>query len=86
MTASRSALPLARTRELRGTRASNPRGQAQQIDLFGDGSDTARTDTPAWQELPAETRATLTSLMARLILEHAETRHAFSTKEISHDL
>jgi hypothetical protein len=24
--------------------------------------------------------------MARLILEHAETRHAFSTKEISHDL
>jgi hypothetical protein len=24
--------------------------------------------------------------MARLILEHAVTRHAFSTKEVSHDL
>ena len=40
--------------------------RSQQIDLF-DG--VTPTQTPAWRDLPEETRATLTGLMARLILE-----------------
>jgi hypothetical protein len=66
-------------------------GPAQQLDLFGDdrpSDDRPSTvvDTPAWPELPAETRATLTGLMARLILEHADGSRAGSTREAGHDL
>jgi hypothetical protein len=43
--------------------------RSQQIDLF-DG--VTPTQTPAWRDLPQETRDTLTGLMARLILEHAQ--------------
>src|SRR5829696_6635278 len=41
---------------------------SQQINLF-DGA--TPTQTPAWRELPEETRGTLTGLLVRLILEHA---------------
>jgi hypothetical protein len=53
-------------------RMGNLPGPAQQLDLFGDDRPSTIVDTPAWPELPAETRATLTGLMARLILEHAD--------------
>jgi hypothetical protein len=43
--------------------------RSQQIDLF-DG--VTPTQTPARRDLPQETRDTLTGLMARLILEHAQ--------------
>jgi hypothetical protein len=43
--------------------------RCQQIDLF-DGVTPAQT--PEWQDLPEETRDTLTGLMARLLLEHAQ--------------
>ena len=79
-------MPVRRT-ERRMKRMGNLPGLAQQqLDLFGD--DRARTivDTPAWPELPAETRATLTGLMARLILEHADGGRAGSTREAGHDL
>ena len=47
---------------------------------------SSMVDTPAWRELPAETQAVLTSLMARLILDHAKTRRAGSRAEAGHDL
>ena len=43
--------------------------RCQQMDLF-DGVTPAQL--PVWQDLPEETRDTLTGLMARLILEHAQ--------------
>ena len=48
---------------------STERRRLQQIDLF---DDVAPSPTPAWRDLPEETRDTLTGLMARLILEHAQ--------------
>jgi hypothetical protein len=56
--------------------------RSQQIDLF-DG--LTLTQTPAWQDLPEETRATLTGLMTRLILEHAQISSAALRTEAGHD-
>jgi hypothetical protein len=42
--------------------------------------------TPAWRELPEETRSALTSLLARLFLEHAQASRAVAQTEASHDL
>ena len=67
-------------------RVSNLPGPAPQLDLFGDDRPRTIVDTPAWPELPAETRATLTGLMARLILEHADGSRTGSTREAGHDL
>jgi hypothetical protein len=49
---------------------------SQQIDLF-DG--VMPTETPAWRDLPEETRGTLTDLMRRLVLEHAQSSPALRT-------
>jgi hypothetical protein len=54
----------------------------QQIDLF-DG--VTPTQTPTWGNLPEETRDTLTGLMARLILEHAQISRAAFQTEAGHD-
>ena len=67
-------------------RRFRPSGGPQQIDLFGDGSPISPVKTPAWRELPEETRSTLTSLLARLILEHAQASSAVSQTEVSYDL
>ena len=67
-------------------RMVNLPGPAQQLDLFGEDRPRTIVDTPAWPDLPAETRATLTGLMARLIIEHADGSRAGSTREASHDL
>ena len=53
--------------------------RSQQIDLF-DGV----TPRP-WRDLPEETRGTLTGLMARLILEHAQISSPALRTEASHD-
>ena len=77
-------MPVRRT-ERRMKRMGNLPGPAQQLDLFGDDRPRTIVDTPAWPDLPA-TRATLTGLMARLIIEHADGSRAGSTREASHDL
>src|SRR6267154_726429 len=66
MTMRSPVLPPAMPAERRRLQQSD---RSQQIDLF-DG--VTPTQTPAWRDLPEETRDTLTGLMARLILEHAQ--------------
>jgi len=48
-----------------------PRKASYQFDLFAKTPDAERSRTPQWLTLPAETRRSLTALMARLILDHA---------------
>ena len=62
------------------------RGPTQQTELFGNERPGALADIPAWQDLSVATQAVLTSLMARLILEHAEARRAGLVTEVGHDL
>jgi hypothetical protein len=50
-------------------RPANPQGRAPQFDLFGS---APVDDPPLWRTLPEETRQMVTSLVARLILEHSQ--------------
>ena len=70
-------------RQTRGTAGRQPE---QQIELFGDEQPGALVNTPTWQDLPAATQAVLTRLMARLILDHAETHKASLMTEAGRDL
>jgi hypothetical protein len=70
-----AAMPAERRRLQQGDRC-------QQIDLF-DGVTPAQT--PVWQDLPEETQDTLTGLMARLILEHAQISSPAVQTEASDD-
>jgi hypothetical protein len=56
----------------------------QQIDLFVGNASTA-SGIPAWSGLPREAQAALTTLMKRLILDHAANRRIVS-QEDGHDL
>ncbi len=56
----------------------------QQIDLFAEEASTIDA-VPAWSGLPKETRAALTTLMMRLILNHADKRRLGSAGG-GHDL
>jgi hypothetical protein len=56
-----------------------------QFDLFAIPHD-AMEQTPQWQALPAETRRTLTKLMARLLLDHADGDLAREREEMRHDV
>ena len=76
----------ANTSKRRMTGTAGRRRPAQQIELFRDERSGARVDTPAWQDLPAATQAVLTSLMARLILDHAKIRQVGPVAGAGHDL
>jgi hypothetical protein len=43
-----------------------------QFDLFSTPRDSGIAQTPRWQTLPAPTRQTLTPLIVRLLLDHAD--------------
>lgn len=48
------------------------RSTLQQLDLFDPPSGRERFATPQWRSLPDAARLTLTALMTRLILDHAD--------------
>jgi len=81
-----AATASANTSKRRRTCTEGLREPTQQAELFGDERPGALMDTPAWQDLPAATQTMLTSLIARLILDHAETRRASPVAEAGHDL
>jgi hypothetical protein len=85
MSASASRPMTPAVKERAGVRTAMRCGHPQQIDLFGNEPQDAPTDIPAWRELPGETRAALTSLMVRLILDHAQGSKTGSM-EAGHDL
>ena len=76
----------AKTSNLQTIGTGGRRRPEQQMELFGDEQPGALVDTPRWQDLPAATQTVLTKLMARLILDHAETRKASLMTEAGHDL
>ena len=79
MTMQSPVQPPAMPAERRRLQQSN---RCQQSDFF---DSVMPTQTPAWQDLPEGTRATLTDLMTRLILEHAQISCAPLRTEVSHD-
>jgi hypothetical protein len=62
------------------------RRKPQQMDLFGSDRSSAVISAPLWLDLPAETRSALTSLIARLILEHLDKRQTGVQTENGHDV
>ena len=75
-----------RTTERRQVHAVDRRYKPQQIDLFERDPCGGIISAPAWLDLPAETQNALTSLMARLILEHVDKNRTGSMPEAGHDL
>jgi len=60
-------------------------GTNEQLDLFGPPGSRSTGRTPAWEALPAHARAELTTLMIRLILEHARSRGATAVEAARHE-
>ena len=75
-----------RPRTQRSRTTQDRRRKAPQMDLFASGQSGGLIGPPGWPELPAEVRGTLTSLMAQLILEHADKSKTAVMTEAGHDL
>lgn len=56
-----------------------------QFDLFTSPRDAETGQTPPWQALPEQTRRTLTKLMVRLILGHADGERSVQREAADHD-
>ena len=56
---------------MRHTRERHRRRTVEQQDLFGASPSRSGEGSPAWEALPAQARAELTTLMIRLIVEYA---------------
>jgi hypothetical protein len=65
-------------RELRHHHRQQRAGK--QFELFASTEGNKAEQAPGWDVLPEQTRAVLTALMARLILDHAQ------AKEMRHDV
>ncbi|WMT76517.1 hypothetical protein [Bradyrhizobium sp. Ash2021] len=74
-------LPVQRSRNMQDRRRKAP-----QMDLFASGQSGGLIGPPDWPELLAEVQDTLTSLMAQLILEHADKSRTAVMMEAGHDL
>jgi hypothetical protein len=62
------------------------RSGTQQFDLFTTGSGGRVTPMPEWRTLPAPTRQALTTLMTRLICDHAGGDHDPQPRKVRHDV
>ena len=67
------------------SRGEGRQPQLPQMDLFENGLPGSFVGAPRWPELPAKARAPLTSLMARLILDHAEKTATPPARETGYD-
>lgn len=80
-----STRPARQPAPARQSEAVRPRGcPPRQMELFGGAYSTA-IGTPRWLGLPGETRRTLTELMARLLLDHADRNQTRPATEAGHD-
>jgi hypothetical protein len=61
------------------------RSAGEQFDLFRLPGSNGRRQPPAWEALPPQTRATLTDLMTRLILDHGQDGCHPETREVRHE-
>lgn len=69
------------------TKQTSARQRApQQIDLFAEDAQAMFDIIPVWSGLPTETQASLTCLMTRLILDHADKSRIGAIPEVCHDL
>ena len=68
----------------RKQRQARPRAPLQ-IDLFAGDPQKAGGDMPVWSGLPTEIQTALTSLMMRLLLEHADKSRIGPMMEAGHD-
>lgn len=62
------------------------RPKTDQFDLFANADDGRAMQTPAWQALPVATRQALTTLIQRLLLDHAAGDHTRQAGEWRHEL
>jgi hypothetical protein len=67
------------------TKPPRARRAPPQIELFAGEPQKAIGDMPVWSGLPTEIQAALTSLMTRLILEHADKNRTGPMTEAGHD-
>jgi len=63
----------------------NPRSKPHQLELFAPPIVRGTTPVPDWQTLPAATRRALTTLLARLILDHRDGDGRADEKEVRRD-
>ena len=61
------------------------RSAGEQFDLFRLPCGDCARQRPAWEALPPQTRATLTDLMTRLLLDHAQDWHRPEMRETRHE-
>jgi len=59
---------------------------SEQFELLSMDGNASPPQRPVWDALPSQTRATLTELMTRLILDHAQNGRRALPREVCHDV